>query len=169
MKQITYFFDDSLNLGNILLALNELGEVVFVSLDNSKEDNIFNLKKEYPDVHVSEGVNNDNIKHIFAYIKNPVTNERFNVNLDGTDLQKQVWSELLSVKSGETVTYAELAKRIGKPTAVRAVATACGKNKIAVIIPCHRVVSKTGKDSGYRWGILRKKDLLLVEKEKSVW
>jgi AraC family transcriptional regulator of adaptative response/methylated-DNA-[protein]-cysteine methyltransferase len=166
MKEITYYLEDSLNLGNILIALNEKENIVFISLDNSKEDNIYNLKSEYPKVHLTEGIINDHIREIFAYVKNPTTQKKFNVEMHGSDLQKSVWKEIMKIPSGQTLTYTELAAKIHKPDSVRAVATACGKNSIAVIIPCHRVVSKSGKDTGYRWNILRKKTLLEIEKER---
>lgn len=85
-------------------------------------------------------------------------------DLRGTPFQKKVWQALLKTQSGETLTYAELAERIGKPRAVRAVATACGSNQIALLIPCHRIIRKDGKPSGYRWGLHRKEALLGQEK-----
>lgn len=78
----------------------------------------------------------------------------------GTPFQQRVWSELRALRVGETVTYAELARRAGCPRAVRAVAQACGANPIAVLIPCHRVIAASGALSGYRWGVERKAALL---------
>jgi O-6-methylguanine DNA methyltransferase len=78
-------------------------------------------------------------------------------------MAKPVWQTLREIPVGETVGYAEIARRIGEPKAVRAVAQACGANKIAVAIPCHRVVKNDGALSGYRWGVERKRALL--EKE----
>lgn len=85
-------------------------------------------------------------------------------DLRGTPFQQKVWNALLKTKSGETITYAELALRIGKPKAVRAVASACGSNQIAILIPCHRIIRKDGKPSGYRWGIEKKEKILMQEK-----
>ncbi len=85
--------------------------------------------------------------------------------LYGTELQKKVWRAALRVKSGQTVTYAELAKMAGYPNAVRAVANALGANEISLLIPCHRVIRSDGKIGGYRWGSEFKKKLL--EKEKA--
>ena len=78
----------------------------------------------------------------------------------GTSFQQRVWSELRTLRVGETVTYAELSRRAGCPRAVRAVAQACGANPIAVLIPCHRVIAASGALSGYRWGVERKAALL---------
>jgi methylated-DNA-[protein]-cysteine S-methyltransferase len=82
---------------------------------------------------------------------------------EGTGFQQKVWSELLKIPYGETITYMELAVRLGDPKAVRAVGTANGKNPIAVIIPCHRVIGAGNKLTGYAGGIWRKKILLELE------
>jgi AraC family transcriptional regulator of adaptative response/methylated-DNA-[protein]-cysteine methyltransferase len=76
-----------------------------------------------------------------------------------------VWEELRKVPAGSTITYAELAKRVGNERAVRAVGTACGANQLAVAIPCHRAVGTDGEMHGYRWGVERKKKLLEWERE----
>ena len=82
----------------------------------------------------------------------------------GTAFQKAVWRALREIPVGATVTYSELARRIGRPESVRAVAAACGANPIAVIVPCHRVIGKDGSLTGYAWGIEKKQ--LLLEREK---
>lgn len=82
----------------------------------------------------------------------------------GTDLQKIVWDHLLQIPKGTTLSYSELARRIGRPKAVRAVANAVGRNKISLLIPCHRVIGKNASLGGYRWGISVKKRLLEMEK-----
>lgn len=82
----------------------------------------------------------------------------------GTEFQKAVWSELLKIPRGETTTYSELSKRLGKEKSYRAVANACGANPISLLIPCHRVVRSDGSLSGYRWGIEKKAKLLEHEK-----
>jgi methylated-DNA-[protein]-cysteine S-methyltransferase len=89
--------------------------------------------------------------------------DKLPVETPGTPFQRSVWRALRKIRRGRTISYAELARRIGKPKAVRAVAQACGANKIAVAIPCHRVVKNDGVLSGYRWGVERKRALL--EKE----
>lgn len=85
----------------------------------------------------------------------------------GTDFQKSVWREIRRVPSGSTITYSELAHRIGRPGSVRAVAAACGANPIAVIVPCHRVIGKDGSLTGYAWGVDRKRMLLDREKARN--
>lgn len=83
----------------------------------------------------------------------------------GTDFQKSVWRALREIPAGSTITYSELANRIGKPQSVRAVAAACGANPIAVIVPCHRVIGKDGSLTGYAWGIEKKR--MLLDREKA--
>jgi AraC family transcriptional regulator of adaptative response/methylated-DNA-[protein]-cysteine methyltransferase len=82
------------------------------------------------------------------------------LDIRGTAFQRRVWQALQEIAVGATVPYAEIARRIGAPTAVRAVAGACAANNIAVAIPCHRVVRSDGSLSGYAWGVERKRVLL---------
>ncbi len=86
------------------------------------------------------------------------------LDLCGTAFQQRVWRELQRIPRGETITYAELAARIGSPKAVRAVGTACGSNPVAVVVPCHRVVRADGSLGGYAWGLERKARLLRSER-----
>lgn len=89
--------------------------------------------------------------------------KKHKLNPQGTEFQKQVWRALLKIKKGQTKTYAEVAKMIGRPTAVRAVASAVAKNSIAVLIPCHRVVRSDGGVGEYRWGKYLKIQILKNE------
>lgn len=83
----------------------------------------------------------------------------------GTPFQRKVWKELLRIPSGTTISYAELARRIGKPTAMRAVAQACARNPLPVVIPCHRVIRSDGSLGGYSGGRRRKRQLLTLERQ----
>lgn len=83
----------------------------------------------------------------------------------GSHFQRRVWQELRNIPRGTTISYSELAKRIDRPKAVRAVASACARNPVAIITPCHRVVRLNGDLGGYRWGIERKRRLLATEQE----
>ena len=105
------------------------------------------------------------IREVIDFIKSPKGTFQVPLDIQGTAFQQQVWQVLRQIKQGETMSYTDVAKRLAKPNAVRAVASACAANKLAVVIPCHRVVSKTGKVSGYRWGTERKKRLLESEQE----
>jgi methylated-DNA-[protein]-cysteine S-methyltransferase len=84
----------------------------------------------------------------------------FSTEQDGTDFQKQVWNELLSIKPGNPISYASLSKKMNNPLAIRAIASANGKNKLMIAVPCHRVIGSTGELVGYAAGLWRKKWLL---------
>ncbi len=93
------------------------------------------------------------VAQVVAYVEAPQKGLALPLDVRGTAFQQQVWAALREIPPGETATYGEIARRIGKPAAVRAVGTACGANQIAVAIPCHRVVGSDGKLTGYRWGV----------------
>lgn len=86
--------------------------------------------------------------------------------MDGTDLQRAVWKELTKIPYGETISYEELANRVGKPKAVRAVASAVGENPLSIVIPCHRIILKSGEIGEYHWGSDIKEKLLAYEQAK---
>lgn len=86
------------------------------------------------------------------------------VDMSGTPFQQRVWTALRRIPFGEVRSYQELASAIGQPTAARAVASACASNRVAVVIPCHRVIRGTGASGGYRWGIERKQRLIDAER-----
>ena len=87
----------------------------------------------------------------------------FQITQNGTPFQKRVWSELMRIPFGQTISYGELAKRVGTPKAARAVGSANGKNQIAIIVPCHRVIASDGTIGGYGGGLWRKEWLLQLE------
>ena len=89
------------------------------------------------------------------------------LDLRGTAFQQRVWRELTRIPRGETITYAELAKRVGSPGAVRAVGSACGANPTALVVPCHRVLRSDGALGGFRWGLARKAKLLAAERAET--
>jgi AraC family transcriptional regulator, regulatory protein of adaptative response / methylated-DNA-[protein]-cysteine methyltransferase len=86
--------------------------------------------------------------------------EQLTLDLHGTPFQQRVWQELLRVGHGQTCTYSELADRVGRPRAVRAVASACARNPVGLLVPCHRILAKDGSLGGYYWGLEKKQQLL---------
>jgi AraC family transcriptional regulator, regulatory protein of adaptative response / methylated-DNA-[protein]-cysteine methyltransferase len=100
------------------------------------------------------------IKKVVRFVETPAAIADFPLDIQGSVFQQKVWQALQGIPFGTTVSYADLALKIGKPRAARAVAAACAANRLAVVIPCHRVVRSTGALSGYRWGVARKKALL---------
>lgn len=96
------------------------------------------------------------VKHLDQPYRGPL-------DLNGTEFQKQVWQALLMIPAGETRSYTDIAKRINRPKAVRAVGSACGANPVAILVPCHRVIRRDGSFQGYHWGIDMKARLLTAE------
>lgn len=103
------------------------------------------------------------VQQVIASIDSRATPLSLPLDIRGTAFQQQVWQALRAIPCGETASYQQVARALGKPNAVRAVAAACAANKLAIIIPCHRVVRNDGALSGYRWGIARKAQLLKRE------
>ncbi|MDB5378849.1 MAG: bifunctional DNA-binding transcriptional regulator/O6-methylguanine-DNA methyltransferase Ada [Rubritepida sp.] len=105
----------------------------------------------------------DDLAQVVRAIAAPRESLDLKLDLRGTPFQRRVWAALRAIPAGETVTYSELARRIGVPSAVRAVASACASNAIALAVPCHRVIRSDGSLSGYRWGVERKRTLIAKE------
>lgn len=104
------------------------------------------------------------VAQVVGFVEAPGLGLALPLDIRGTAFQQRVWEALRQVPAGATVSYAQIAARIGSPTSVRAVAQACAANTLAVAIPCHRVVRSDGGLSGYRWGIARKQQLLARER-----
>ncbi|RYF63447.1 MAG: bifunctional DNA-binding transcriptional regulator/O6-methylguanine-DNA methyltransferase Ada, partial [Comamonadaceae bacterium] len=108
------------------------------------------------------------VAQVVGFVEAPGVGLALPLDVQGTAFQQRVWQALRTIPAGQTASYAEIAQRIGAPTATRAVAQACGANALAVAIPCHRVVRSDGALSGYRWGVERKRALLEREAEAAV-
>jgi len=100
---------------------------------------------------------------IKAYLKSELKRFNLPLHLSGTPFQKRVWSELIKIPFGETRSYQDIAKAVGSPSASRAVGSACGKNPVPIVVPCHRVITKSGGLGGYSGGLDLKKTLLKLE------
>lgn len=107
----------------------------------------------------------DLVAHVVGFVETPRGEFDLPLDISGTAFQQRVWQALRRIPAGTTATYSDIAAAIGAPTAHRAVAAACGANKIAVAIPCHRVVRADGALSGYRWGVERKRSLIARERK----
>lgn len=105
----------------------------------------------------------DAVAQLMAYFDGELTSFDLPIAPDGTEFQKKVWQELLKIPFGKTISYQEMANRLGDPLVIRAAASANGKNPIAIIIPCHRVIGSNGSLTGYAGGLHRKKWLLAHE------
>ena len=170
-EDISYVFAES-SYGKILLAATERG-VCFAQFGESKALLLDALENEFPNAELTAtktGVKSnkmlrDWIAALVDHLDGNAPRPDVPLDLRGTAFQIQVWKFLLQTTSGETISYAGLAQGIKRKRAVRAAASACGANKIAVLIPCHRVLRGDGSLGGYRWNTERKQKLL--DKEKS--
>jgi AraC family transcriptional regulator of adaptative response/methylated-DNA-[protein]-cysteine methyltransferase len=151
-------------LGQVLVAATEKG-VCAVSIGSGIAELQQGLQKDFPRAHLRRDKQQlaPWLARIKAYIAQPRGGLKVPLALAGTLFQRRVWAELQKIPPGQTRTYQELAREVGRPRAVRAVASACAANKVALIIPCHRIVRKGGALGGYRWGVKRKGALLAAE------
>ena len=152
------------SLGAILVATSEKG-VCAILMGDDPAALVTDLQARFPCAELIAGDASfeQTVAKVIGLIESPRTALALPLDLRGTLFQLRVWQALQRIPAGTTVTYGEIARRIGAPHAVRAVGRACGANPVAVIVPCHRVV-RTGKEiSGYRWGIERKRALLARE------
>ncbi len=124
------------------------------------------LEEEFPKAQIrdAEADFSDLVARVVTRIEHPETLFELPLDVQGTVFQRKVWQALAALPRGKTATYGEVARAIGAPKAVRAVASACAANPVAVVVPCHRVVRKDGQSGGYRWGPARKKALLARER-----
>lgn len=152
------------DLGRLLVAETTHG-VCSVNIAESDEQLVEALQAEYTRASI---VRSDSVRKrveaILEYFKGQKLVLPFDI--DGTDFQRRVWSAILSIPYGQTRTYNEIARMVGRPSAVRAVANACGANPVPLVIPCHRVVRKDGKIGGYGLGPEKKRVLLELERKQ---
>ena len=151
-------------LGWVIVAASNRG-ICCIEFGDSPDEVIQLMHQRFPKarlINADEGFNSL-INEIVGFIKQPNKDFQIPLDIQGTVFQQKVWAILREIKPGRTKSYSDIAKQLGNPQAVRAVARACAANKLAVVIPCHRVIAKDGRISGYRWGVDRKK--LLLENE----
>ena len=148
-------------LGAILVAASARG-VCAILLGDDPHALARDLQDRYPRAHLVGGDADFEqvVAKVVGFVEAPRLGLDLPLDIRGTAFQQRVWQALLAIPPGSTVTYTDLAQRIGAPRAVRAVAGACAANLLAVAIPCHRVVRIGGDLSGYRWGVERKRALL---------
>jgi AraC family transcriptional regulator, regulatory protein of adaptative response / methylated-DNA-[protein]-cysteine methyltransferase len=155
------------SLGRLLVAATDRG-ICRVTLGDNAAKLEANLRTEFDAARVREqkgGKLEGFVDAILSYLEGTEPHLDLPLDIRATAFQRRVWQELQQIPFGETRTYAEVARRIGTPTATRAVAQACATNPVALVIPCHRVVRENGDLGGYRWGVDRKRSLLKNESE----
>ena len=149
------------SLGSILVAQSEKG-VCAIFLGDDPEKLLRDLEDKFPLARLIGGDRKFEklVAKVVGFVESPGIGLDLPLDIRGTAFQHRVWEALRRIPAGKTVSYTDIAQKIGKPNAVRAVARACAANTIAVAIPCHRVVRNDGALSGYRWGVARKRALL---------
>jgi AraC family transcriptional regulator of adaptative response/methylated-DNA-[protein]-cysteine methyltransferase len=149
------------SLGAILVAQSERG-VCAILLGDDPEALLRDLQDQFPRAELIGGDRDFErlVARVVGFIEAPGIGLDLPLDVRGTAFQQRVWEALREIPPGTTASYAEIARCIGRPQSVRAVARACASNRLAVAIPCHRVVRSDGGLSGYRWGVARKQALL---------
>jgi len=152
------------SLGAILVASSERG-LCAILLGEDPDMLLRELQDLFPraDLRPGDAAFNRTVATVVGFVETPGRGLELPLDVRGTAFQQRVWQALREVPPGKTATYAEIARRIGAPKSVRAVAGACAANALAVAIPCHRIVRTDGGLSGYRWGVERKRALLALE------
>jgi AraC family transcriptional regulator of adaptative response/methylated-DNA-[protein]-cysteine methyltransferase len=160
-----YFAIGISHAGHVLVAESASG-ICALYLGKSPKEMMASLQHQFSDAKCMDGGNGvkNTLSKVIEKIHNPQKNIDFKLDQRGTAFQQQVWQALCDIPTGTTVCYSDIAEKLQNPGAVRAIASACGANNIAVIVPCHRVIRKDGSLSGYRWGVEIKQALLRRER-----
>jgi len=153
------------SLGSILVARSDKG-ICAILLGDDPDALLRDLQDRFPNATLLGGnpAFERIVSEVVGFVDAPATRLRLPLDIRGTAFQQRVWQALRQIPEGSTATYADIAARLGSPSAARAVAKACAANPLAVAIPCHRVIRTDGTLSGYRWGIDRKRRLLARER-----
>ena len=154
-------------LGQALVAATDRG-VCMTALGDDAAPLAAQLRQRFPAATLIEdkAALGDWAQRIVGFITAPERNLDLPLDIRGTAFQTRVWRALQKIPLGKTASYAEIAASLGQPSAVRAVAQACAANKLALLVPCHRVVRSDGDLAGYRWGVERKRELLARERAR---
>lgn len=164
-----YFATRMTAFGLLMMAATKRG-VCFAMFDDTEETLLIQLKQEFPNATILPSDSKDSplldewITRLNQHLSENKPHSEIPLDLQGTVFQIKVWRFLLSVPKGAVVSYSEVAKGIEEPSAIRAAASACGKNRVAILVPCHRVLRSDGGIGGYRWGVERKRALLDLER-----
>ena len=162
--RIGYTIVDS-PLGRLLVAATERGlSALMLGKNDARLES--ELARDYPHAEIIRNRNGfaGYVRALLRHLRGQQPHLDLPLDVRATAFQRRVWEELRRIPYGEARSYSQVARAIGKPSAVRAVARACATNHVSVVIPCHRVVGSDGELTGYRWGIERKQALLKLEK-----
>ncbi len=162
-EEIRYGTGES-SLGLVLVAESANG-VCAILLGEALPVLLGDLQRRFPRACLTEGVSRAVVRAVLRLVETPGESWTLPLDARGTLFQQAVWQALRGIPAGETVSYMEVARRVGRPDAVRAVAQAIGANPLAVVVPCHRVIGSDGSLTGYHWGLEIKRALLAREAE----
>ena len=153
------------SLGNVLVAATERG-ISAVYLGDADEKLVAELHQEYHNAEISPVSDSFGrwVKEIVQRVEGNPPRLELPLDLQATAFQRRVWQELQKIPRGSTRTYTQIARSLGNPKSVRAVARACATNPVSIVVPCHRVIREDGNLAGYRWGLSRKQQLLNHER-----
>lgn len=147
------------SLGPVLVAMTDKG-ICAVLLSAAESTLVADLLRRFPDAKPAYNSRlGQTLQQVINFIETPNQPMSLTLDMQGSEFQQQVWRALLAISPGEKRSYSQIAEQLGKPRAYRAVANACARNPIAVLVPCHRVVHKSGNASGYYWGTETKQAL----------
>ena len=155
-------------LGHLVIAATTRG-ICSVSLGDDSRSLVSDLLAEFPRADMTEDQARlrEYAQTLLEYLEGDLPNPALPLDVQGTAFQQRVWQELRRIPAGETASYGDIAERLGRPLAHRAVAQACAANPVALVVPCHRVIRGNGEMGGYRWGVARKRALLDAERERA--
>jgi len=153
-------------LGFVLVAATEQG-ICAIMLGDNAGTLVRELFDRFPKADLAEGNARFEqwVAKVVRFVETPSVGLNLPLDVRGTAFQQRVWQALQQIPPGSTATYAQIARQIGQPSSARAVGTACGANRLALAIPCHRAVRGDGSLAGYRWGLPRKRELLERERQ----
>jgi AraC family transcriptional regulator of adaptative response/methylated-DNA-[protein]-cysteine methyltransferase len=175
MTDTIHYAVRSTSLGLVAMAATARG-ICFLEFGDDAPGLFARLKTEFPEAFISPDTAIDKasdhpeletwLDALAQHLDSGADLPDLPLDIRGTDFEMLVWNSLRTIPEGDAIAYRKLAENIGRPNSVRAVASACGRNRIGVLIPCHRVLRGNGQLGGYRWGLSRKQALLDSEQKR---
>jgi AraC family transcriptional regulator of adaptative response/methylated-DNA-[protein]-cysteine methyltransferase len=152
--------------GRLLVGATDKG-VCFIGFAEPDDALMGDLRRRFPQAQIvaDDAALAGTVRSVVDFLAEPKQALDLPLDLRGTAFQQRVWRTLCEIPAGETRTYAQLARMMGNPKAIRAVARSCATNPVSLAVPCHRVIGSDGNLTGYRWGVPRKQALLEREKQ----
>ncbi|MCL5887196.1 MAG: methylated-DNA--[protein]-cysteine S-methyltransferase [Actinobacteria bacterium] len=157
-QSVRYDYADT-SLGRLIVAWTDAG-VCFAALGDCDEQLLRETQSRLRAPAITRETDAPWVRAVAGLLEDPLRPAEVPLDICGTKFQQEVWQALRGISPGQTASYAQIAESIGRPSATRAVASACGANPVLMLVPCHRVLGSDGSLRGYRWGVERKRTLL---------